>query len=697
MRTEDALYLASLLHDIGKLATFHKHAERSASLLKHVLNEKICTLIRYHDVRRGTKSSRGKEPRKKNDKKKGFVLTLTSEAIESLKEEGLSENDILMLLAIKAGDSSASGLETTGLYNVKITREYNSLFLPLLNKSLLTQLPISWSDVISWVENFRNKEIDLIRCFLESILTGKDIPDLLLAMSVIPKETRFPYNDVSVLTHSLFTATLSGIFYRLIVGKKENSVNNLLLYRISFDFSKFLREIRRTSEHWNKVFILTEFYDALYHNLLTSDDTLRALYRIFLIPVLPKINALRKWNLLEVSISENLINLIKLFTFNNLVLIQFNNEEYTRFILNEIIDLLSRNNILDLIDLSVTYRELLGKDIISIDEEKISIYLTEFNSILRTEMWSLLKGNADHAFLEFSHNLISLSHTTENSYRFCEFCGNLPASYYPPNTRYILCERCYGKLKELRGKGIDRIRGVLLDDIADEFGYVGLLRIIIDSETIALGSQENTLPIEFIYKSDHLRVPALWNIDRGVESLQNILLLHAVFYNHLIKILELLSNQNIIEKVHHIRAKVLVDEPINEATFGDVYIGNKTYPAIIYPSEKREKQLELIGIHLSELGELTKREFSAKISINTKELPCEIRIVNRYIISNEKRLYPLELSPQNLIVLMPAALLPFALKEISKFYHSVPIMSITSKIFKRKEPLYLILSEIYRE
>lgn len=684
MSWEDKLYLASLLHDIGKIASFHDHTERSIRILRNILHQDTLDIIRFHE-KRIKKKIKYKKPRKLRIK------------LSDIEEELEIKKDLLFpILSIQAGDKSASGLETTGLFKVGLLREYNSMIFPFLPMKLDIKIPLSWENIRMALERYEGRDIDLIKDLLKMVIMGQDIENFVLMMSLTPKDTRPPYNDVSVLTHDFLTAILSNFFFKLIKRYENDNLPNIYLFKLSIDFSKYLRFISRTSEHAVKVAIISHFYDHFFSSLIDNDN-FPLLYRLFIVPVIPKIKALSIWSRPRIWFDELLYSRIKSFLMQDLIFIQFEDEKYAEDFTNRIIETLTKEELIDIADISLDAEKLLGIEeldkLIQRDGETLIIDVSLFNQAIRKALISLLREKGTKLFLGPATNKFSGWSSIGRGKRICEFCGIRPATYEPPQSSYRLCERCHNQRRKIN------VRGILLDDVSDEFGYIGLLRLIVDDKSLVLGSVVNEIPIHFLNLLNDVYIPAVWSLDRGIESSINVLLNHLFFINELHRRLESLLNRGILEHVYHVKTRVVIEKELKSKTFVDVIINDQSYPAILSPSKNNEYYLEIIGIHEKDLGELIdsispNKIITIQFKAHGEETAKIIHSIEKFEISSRRRLYVPELSSFRITVLMPAILLPYAIDTICEFYQLVPLRTVVSKVFGKKEPLYLALKDI---
>lgn len=103
-------------------------------------------------------------------------------------------------------------------------------------------------------------------------------------MSLIPKETRYPYCDTSLLTHSLTVATLTVALANCLKELKNRKDGKLCVTTVFTDFSNFLLHVYRLPVHKAKLKRIDEFHQD-FSNKVNNE---KLFYNMVLPSTLPK-------------------------------------------------------------------------------------------------------------------------------------------------------------------------------------------------------------------------------------------------------------------------------------------------------------------------------------------------------------------------------------------------------------------------
>jgi len=667
------LFLASFFHDLGKIIEPKLHEERGRNIFENI-NLEISEII-YHHHRHDKKDFI-------DEKKKGdehVIRVFRNIFREKYCKDRNIEHIFAHISSLIFSDRTISTLEHWGFYTAKTYISFNLSRDLFSIPEILREIDLdNIREIIKHVVVDMDKGLkDIMKCLFLGETDNEDLEKILKLLALTVKETRGPYNDVSLLAHSTLTAALTLPIYDVL-----NNIDNppqINVVAITLDFDNYVVNVRRLFEHRGKIYELSGFYGDLITNIIERDIEMAC--RLFVPPVPFLINSIWKEKSTEELEFYNALG--RIILLKSLIYLG-TDETKTEKLLKIIEEGLREHDLYDVVTLKISKRSINTSNVFSkIPNNGFKLRKTTFHRELRNALRSTLFHVEEELLQGYGKEVITYT-SSEKATRICEICHVREAICDYP---YRLCERCKKIFDKYR-------RGILLDDVADEDSYIAILRLKFNGEKIIMGDIQT--PIHKYASLRTAEIPVLWSIDRGLETISKILLRHILLHSELITRLEELERNGKVKAMYHVKARIEKNiDRIVRKYFGfiDIKYDDETYAGLL---RKGEAVIEMFGIPensiiLDNIGSSVNVKLS---KTGEGELETTLTLLSKRKVDAKDRIPLVIAYHDELVILMPASLSLYVPILFNKYYNVYPLTSFKLKIVPKTYPLYIAFKEL---
>ena len=254
------------------------------------------------------------------------------------------------------------------------------------------------------------------------------------------------------------------------------------------------------------------------------------------------------------------------------------------------------------------------------------------------------------------------------------------------------------------------IKGVFLDDVADDDDYVALLGWSLDSNEILFGRSPigDNIPVMgymslFGNIEENFRIALFWSFDRAFERISDLFSSYSLMRREFVNKLRELEENHQISRKYHVKCNIgIPEEELKQLKKREYLVKvdtrEKSYAASLNVDRS---ELELIGVSEDKVDQILEEKFIIRVSELSQPLiqkfePKAIKEKQREAISSSERIIMPYFDLEKCFILMPAKL-TIHIFDFLKNHLIFPIKKVGIRIKKKDYPLYEMLLSLKNE